>query len=183
MVDYTQAVNWKEARKTGKHGIGFTFDLDEGKVTAHKGTRSTGDSEFFTFASELYKKDYVTLSGNMLVKKPTANTDIIIGQLITNPQWPEAEPEKGDTNYGTAFDYKINGEQAYRMGSIELFGTSIRRVETDAAIDIGKYVEYKPTTGKFVAVGENKTSNCIVIEAATAANKKAVVLFGFKPVN
>lgn len=150
----------------------LTFHLEEGDVSIKKGFADFGKDDVLFFSAEIEKGDYVCLTeDNMTVKKATAKSDKIIGQVLDEPAFKGTRPTADATS----------GNYTKRVATIRLWGDYAHTVQLKAenkAVAVGDSVAYEGsnTFDKAASAGDS-----IALEKADAlANSKILVLFGYR---
>lgn len=155
-----------QIQKYDPYETDLAFYCEEGNFTLD--TSAEGE-KYPKYSAQLKVGDYVTLEGtdDMCVKK-AGEGDIIIGQVITNPEYHGNRPAQSASS----------GEYNRRMCTVRLFGYYAHTVELiaeNAAVAVGNAVGYE---------GDNKfdkanSGNTIALENAKAlSGKKILVLMG-----
>ena len=157
--------------------------LDEGTLTViTDGIGEGGEGSQYTFSARLRKGDYVVLSTkDLTATKPSAGATELLGKIIDRPQWAGSTPRPQGSYEGVTY---ADGTYQPRIATIRVFGTSVEKVDLDAAnsaIVPGQSVKTHATDlNKFDLYNATTKNNTRAIQNAAAdSGLKIGVIFGF----
>ena len=153
--------------------INVQYFVEEGDYTVVESAQGIGgNEEVGFFSAPVHKGDFVKLvTTEEKVVEPADEGDVIIGQVIDNPQWFGDRPNES----------KTSGNYNKRSCTVQLWGDHVKAfklAEDNTAVAVGDSIEY---------VGDNEfdkaanaTDSIALTSAKANTGAKVTVLLGFR---
>lgn len=159
-------------REQNPYEIDLPFDVKEGNYTVTEGViEGSGNTDVGYFASPIHKGDFVKLTSTPWLVEKAGDGDVIIGEVIDNPQFYGDRPQAS----------KSDGNYTRRKATVRLWGDYVKTVElvaSNGAVAVGDSVKFKGSN-KFDK--NSSTTDSKALETATQnSGAKIAVLLGYR---